>query len=658
VGIPEAFTEPVADPLSDLVVRWARTHGPFRAGTLAARYGLGVAVVTMALRRLAADGRVVEGEFTVGTPAEAETALAGSAADWHGSQWCDAEVLRLLRRRCLARLRKEVEPVPPQALGRFLPAWHGIEPFDANGGGSAGASRGASGGQRGPRRRYADAGAVLEAVERLAGAPVPASALETLVLPGRVPGYSPALLDELTSAGEVTWAGAGSVGSGDGWLVLAPAESAPLLLPEPGELTMTPLHDAVLSVLEGGGGLFFRTLSDRVTVLAGGHPPEDGDLASALWDLAWAGLATNDTLAPLRVLLGGGGQPRRPRVPPADPAGTGPALGGPGPGSRPGAAARLTNGFGASGTSPGGVFNPRPAGRGYGGSGYRRAGYAAGMRRPAMPSRTGPPSVTGRWSVLPVRAGLPGSDGPPGGTGRAAEAATMRAHALAFSLLERHGVVTRGAVAAERIPGGFAAVYPVLRAMEETGQCRRGYFVEGLGAAQFALPGAVDRMRALAAALATPSAPPPPSWEVPAEWADLAEVSTPARGQGPAVAPVVLAAADPAQPYGAALPWPERPDDTATGHKPGRKAGALVILANGDLVLYVERGGKSLLSWTDDAALLEPCAAALAAAVREGALGRITVERADGETVRDTPLARALQSAGFRPTPRGLRLRG
>jgi ATP-dependent Lhr-like helicase len=255
-----------------------------------------------------------------------------------------------------------------------------------------------------------------------------------------------------------------------------------------------------------------------------------------------------------------------------------------------------------------------------------------------MPSRTGPPSVTGRWSLLPDRTGLPGSaDGP---------AVTMRAHALALTLLDRHGVLTRGAVAAERVPGGFAAVYPVLRAMEETGQCRRGYFVEGLGAAQFALPGAVDRVRALAGDLMTPAPAAPADWEV-----------IPERPV-PTAAPVVLAAADPAQPYGAALPWPDRPEDTATGHKPGRKAGALVILANGTLVLYVERGGKSLLSWTDDPALLEPCAAALAAAVREGALGRITVERADGETVHDTPLARALQSAGFRPTPRGLRLRG
>jgi ATP-dependent Lhr-like helicase len=625
-----------------------------------------------------------------------------------GSQWCDAEVLRLLRRRCLARLRKEVEPVPPEALGRFLPAWHGIEPSEV----AAGVPGAGPSGRpvRPGRRRYADAGAVLEAVERLAGAPVPASALETLVLPGRVPGYSPAMLDELTSAGEVVWAGAGSVGSGDGWLVLAPAESAPLLLASPEELTMTPLHEAVLTALDGGGGLFFRAISDRVAGLAGGHPPGDGDLVSALWDLVWAGLVTNDTLAPLRVLLSGGGQPRRAGG--GSPAGGGPAAAGPGPGlgigPGSGAAGRLTNapaGYGASRPGAGGVFNPRPAGRGYGSAGHgRRPGYGSGTRRPAMPSRTGPPSVSGRWSLLPDRVGLAGGgdlhgvpwgaavDGTPdagtaaglgtgGRAGRADGAVTMRAHALALTLLERHGIVTGGAVAAERLPGGFAAVYPVLRAMEETGQCRRGYFVEGLGAAQFALPGAVDRMRAMAGDLVTPgspgpqatpgSMPDPSEWETPGEWLVPAQ-SRDQRGPGqqhadwnqpparrvPSVRPVVLAAADPAQPYGAALPWPQRPDDSATGHKPGRKAGALIILANGALVLYVERGGKTLLSWTDDPALLEPCAAALAAAVREGALGRMTVEKTDGETVRDTPLARALQSAGFRPTPRGLRLRG
>ncbi|HEX4830712.1 MAG TPA: DEAD/DEAH box helicase [Trebonia sp.] len=820
VGVPEAFTTPLPDPLGDLVVRWGRAHGPFRGAMIAHRYGLGVAVVTMTLRRLAAEGRIVEGEFTVDAPRPEDGDGAGSAADWAGSQWCDAEVLRLLRRRCLARLRKEVEPVPAAALGRFLPAWHGIEPFEppAAPAGSRGKAGPGGGGAR--RRRYGDAGAVIEVIERLAGAPVPASALETMVLPGRVPGYSPALLDELTSAGEVVWAGAGSVGTGDGWLVLSPADTAPLLLPEPGELTMTPLHDAVLAVLDGGGALFFRALSDRAARLDGGHPPDDAELAAALWDLVWAGLVSNDTLAPLRVLLGGGGQPRR--------SGAGrPAAASGSPGADPGygtsvgygTGSRLTNGSGGARRGAGDVFSPRPARRGYGRGGYG-GGSPAGARRPAMPSRTGPPSVTGRWSLLPGRAGLParpsapgpltpvrprgpaalgqqatpgpgpepagrttveallheatlaeagpgvpeladggeaghdanagppddgvpprdapgraapgpdwrttvealldeavsadvvpgghglpaGEKGPPDdgspppsgasrydqaepeagaaagwlapgaepledtalaqgpaggaartGSGSPARAATIRAHAVAQALLERHGIVTRGAVAAERIPGGFAAVYPVLRAMEDTGQCRRGYFIEGLGAAQFALPGAVDRLRALAGDLIAPEAiaPAPPD---PSEWENPWEQR--AAPPAPSVTPFVLAAADPAQPYGAALPWPGRPGDTATGHKPGRKAGALVILAKGELALYVERGGKSLLSWTDDPLLLEPCAAALATAVREGALGRITVERADGETVHDTPLARALQSAGFRPTPRGLRLRG
>jgi ATP-dependent Lhr-like helicase len=609
VGIPEAFTEPLADPLGDLVARWARTHGPFAAAALAERYGLGVAVVGMTLRRLAADGRVAEGEF-----------LAGA----RGTQWCDSGVLRMLRRRCLARLRKEAEPVPPAALGRFLPAWHGI--------GSG-------------RSRRPDAAAVLEAIERLAGAPVPASALETLVLPGRVPGYTPALLDELTSAGEVVWAGAGSVGTGDGWLVLAPAESAPLLLPEPGELSMTPLHGAVLTALGGGGAMFFRMLSDRVAAVLDGHPADDADLVAALWDLTWAGLLSNDTLAPLRVVTAGGTPVRKPAAPRR-------------PAAEPGWAAQL----GSRGRTAPGVFNPRPAARrsGFGGGYAGAGGYGRGTRRAATPTRTGPPTVSGRWSLLPERYGLPEADGAavavdPG-------AATMRAHALALTLLERHGVVTRGAVAAERIPGGFAAVYPVLRAMEETGQCRRGYFVEGLGGAQFALPGAVDRMRALAGDGQLPAAGQPGADGAPS--GDMFFPVGPA-GPGGAARPddsrkaVVLAAADPAQPYGAALAWPARPEETATSHRPGRKAGAVAVLVGGELVLYVERGGKTLLSWTDDPAALEPSARALATAVRDGALGRITVEKADGGmVVLDSPLTRALEAAGFRHTPRGLRLRG
>jgi ATP-dependent Lhr-like helicase len=541
VGVPEAFTEPVADPLGDLMARYARTHGPFTADAVAGRYGLGAAVVTLALRRLTASGRVVEGEFL-----RADLAGAGN------TEWCDAEVLRLLRRRCLARLRKEAEPVPAEVLARFLPAWHGIS-------GSAGSGR-----------RRADAGAVLEVIERLGGAPVPASALETLVLPERVAGYSPALLDELTSAGEIVWAGAGALPGGDGWLVLAPADGASLLLPEPAEVSMTPLHSAVLEALGGGGALFFRMLSDRAGGLLDGPVPADAEVADAIWDLVWAGLLTNDTLGPLRVLLGGGA-PRRAAAP-----------------------ARA-------------VPRPRPG-----------RGGRYGFGRPSMPTRTGPPTVSGRWSLLPARDSREDVD------------TTVRAHALALTLLERHGVLTRGAVAAERITGGFAAVYPVLRAMEEAGQARRGYFVEGLGGAQFALPGAVDRMRALA---------------------------EPKNNKSPERA-LVLAAADPAQPYGAALPWPERPGETPSSHRPGRKAGALTVLVDGSLVLYVERGGRTLLSWTDDPERLAPSAIALAAAVRDGALGRLTVERADGERAGgDSPLTQALEAAGFRPTPRGLRLR-
>jgi len=582
-GIPDAFTEPVRDPLGDLVARYGRTHGPFTAAATARRYGLGVAVVTGTLHRLAAEGRIAEGEFLPGG---------------RGTEWCDSGVLRLLRRRCLAALRKEAEPVSPQALGAFLPAWQ-----------HAGQSAAGDRGPPGRRARSTGPDAVYDVIEQLAGAAVPASALESLVLPGRLPGYSPALLDELTAAGEVVWSGAGGLPGGDGWVVLAPAAVAPLLLPEPAEITMTPVHDGVLAALDGGGALFFRALADRVAErLRAERPGLAGDqaVASAIWDLVWAGRLTNDTLAPLRTVLTAG-RPALASVP------------------YPDAAGQSVNGGGGGGNGGGnGGGGLRVAGR-PGRPGARRPGFG----RAVMPSRSGPPTVSGRWSLLPA----PEAD------------QTRRMHALALALLDRHGIVIRGAAMAERVPGGFAALYPVLRAMEETGQCRRGYFVEGLGAAQFALPGAVDRMRAIAE----------PASAV-RELASPAGSATPGRRERGSV--VVLAAADPANAYGAALPWPPRPEETAGGHRPGRKAGALVVLAAGDLVLYIERGGKTLLSWTSDQALLDPATAALAGAVRAGALGRLTVERADGSGVYDTPLARALEAAGFRPTPRGLRLRG
>ncbi|MFI6979488.1 ATP-dependent helicase [Embleya sp. NPDC050154] len=527
VGVPEAFTEPVKDPLGDLLARHARTHGPFRAGEAAARFGLGVAVTTGTLERLAAGGQVVSGEFRPG----------GS-----GLEWCGAEVLRMLRRRSLAALRHEVEPVPPVALARFLTAWQGV---------------GASG-VRGPD-------GLVRVIEQLQGASVPASALEKLVLPSRVVDYHPAMLDELCAAGEVVWAGHGALPGKDGWLSLCLADAAPYLFPPPVPLETTSLHTAILAALSGGYALFFRQLTERLELPA---PASEAAIADALWDLVWSGRVTGDTLTPLRALLGSGR---------------------------------------TSGSTAHRARRATPRGR--------YAGLSRG--RPVASGRTGPPTVAGRWSLAPAPEPDP----------------TRRAHALAETLLDRHGVVTRGAVVAEGSPGGFAAAYKVLSVFEDGGRVRRGYFVEGLGAAQFAADGAVDRLRALQGA---------------------SERREPHEVPGA----VVLAAADPANPYGAALAWPDRPGETGGGHRPGRKAGALVVLLDGEPILYIERGGRTLLSWTDDPDRVGPAAEALAHAVRAGALGKLTVERADGAEVLTSSLGKALEAAGFHATPRGLRLRG
>ncbi|KJK58296.1 DEAD/DEAH box helicase [Saccharothrix sp. ST-888] len=539
VGVPEAFTEPVKDPLGDLLARYARTHGPFTSAEAAARFGLGTAVVTGTLHRLTATGRLVQGEFR---PVEGHTATV---------EWCDAEVLRRLRRRSLAALRQEVEPVPPRALAAFLPQWQHLA---------------------GHRLRGLDG--LLRVVEQLQGTALPASALEKLILPARLADYTPGALDELTAAGEVGWSGAGALAGKDGWISLHLPESAHLLRPEPVPPALTPVHTALLDTLAGGYGLFFRQLAERSP-----DTPEP-ELVEALWDLVWAGYVTNDTLAPLRALLGSG--------------------------RTAGATAHRA---------------PRSTPRGrYGGAGR-------GFGRPAGALRSGPPTAAGRWSLLPAFS----------------EDATTRAAAQAQSLLDRHGVLTRGAVAAERVPGGFAGVYRVLAAFEERGRARRGYFVEGLGGAQFAMDGAADRLRAVNARLERAAA---------TEWP----------GSGTGVEPpqvLVLAAADPANAYGAALPWPEPPTasgarPTAAAHRPGRKAGALVVLVEGEPALYVERGGKSLLAWQPHPAAVE----ALAEAVRHGALGSsVTIERANGEAALTSELGRLLEQAGFHPTPRGLRLR-
>ncbi|WP_422631881.1 Lhr family helicase [Pseudokineococcus basanitobsidens] len=618
VGVPEAFTAPVPDPVGELVSRYARTHVPFAPEQLARRLGLGGAVVAAALRGLEQRGRLVRGDLLPeglrglldepsGADPGAPSPVAPEAAVEHV---CDAEVLRVLRRRSLAALRAEVEPVPAEDLAAFVPRWQGV----------------------GARLRGAEG--LVRVVEQLAGAVLPASAVESLVLPARLQRYAPALLDELTASGEVLWCGHGALPGDDGWVSLHLADSAHLTLPvrSPWEapeggapvapvpaaaredaLELTDGHRAVLEALDGGGAYFFRALADAV-----GSTDDDG-LAEVLWDLVWDGRLTNDTLAPLRARLRGG-RTRHKSAPAA-------------PRSR------------------------------YASS---RRGWAAGRSRPGrppVPVRGGPPHTAGRWSLLPTVEPDP----------------TVRAAAQAEVLLDRYGVVTRGSVAAERVPGGFAGVYRVLAAMEDAGRVRRGYFVEGLGASQFAGPGAVDRLRAVAR----------PLGEQPGRAGPGSVDEHPA---------AVLAACDPANPFGAALPWPGRggapgppapdgaevlddgspadgaPADGAPGagkddardegaaggraHRPARAAGALVVVRDGRLLLYVERGGRSVRTWSQDPDDLAAASRALVTAVRDGGLGQLLVQKADGEPVLSGgAVAGALEEAGFTPTPRGLRLR-
>ena len=543
VGIPDAFLEPVPSALVDLVRRHARTHGPFRAGEVAARFGLGVGAVIPALGALVDRGLLASGTLR---PADAHTPASAALP---GPDYCDADVLRRIRRRSLAALRAEVEAVPPAALGVFLPRWHMV-----------GRLRGVDG--------------VAAAVEALAGTPVAASALESLVLPARVRDYSPDLLDELTSAGEVVWVGGGSGPGADGWVTLLPAEAVSDLAPAPGDLVLTEIHTSLLAALERGGGRFARDLVSQVQSEWGaqeaGAPPSGSEIVDALWELVWAGWVTNDTLAPLRARLGAAARPgtRAPRR------------------ARPRSlrSTALRTAALGSATAP-------------------RSGSAA---------MATPPDAVGRWSIVADRA-----------------EPARRTTATALSLLDRDGLLVRGTVP-ETLVGGFSTVYRVLSSAEENGQVRRGYFVEGLGAAQFALPDAVEALRGAAR-----------------------EIS-----DAPAL---LLAATDPANPYGAALPWPEPValTEERSGHRPGRKIGASVVLVRGVPVLYLERGAKTLLSFTSDETALAAAAAELARHARAGTLGRFTVSKADGGSALSyrSSLTDALTTAGFIATPRGLRLR-
>ena len=496
------------DPLDTLLLRWARSHAPFTATGPAGRWGIAPERISERLRTLVDAGSLVEGTFR---PGGAEREFA------------DPEVMRSLRRRSLARLRREVEPVPIDALARFLPGWHGI------GSHATGADR------------------LLEVVTQLEGYPIPASILERDVLGARVAGYAPRLLDELGAGGEVVWIGRGPIGRDDGRVALFRRDRAELLASagafEPGDRPADPLHDAIRQQLQRRGATFFGALRSTVR-----DARTDDELLDALWDLVWCGEVTNDTLAPLRALS-----------------------------------------------------LPRSRSRSV---------------RPGRPAGTGPPRAAGRWSLV---ADLVGEGRSP----------TERSHAQALALLERHGVVTREAVLAEGLAGGFASVYPVLKAMEEAGRARRGYFVAGLGAAQFALPGAVDRLRA-------------------AREGD-------ADGR---LEIVILAAADPAQPYGGTLAWPR---DTDAERLPlARVPGAYVVLADGAPALFVERGGRGLITLP---AFAQPEVGRLAIAALprllapSGPLRELRLERVDRMPPADSTLADALRGLGFRPSYRSWLLR-
>ncbi len=596
MGVPLAFIEPVADPLGDLVSRYARTHGPFTSAEAAARLGLGVAVVGTALKRLAADGRVVEGEFRPHA-APPESAASGGRSDEAAvedvetahvppaestqthlpapttSEWCDAEVLRKLRRRSLAALRAEVEPVDAAAYGRFLPAWQHVR--------TPGAGRGQ------PSLRGLDG--IVTAIDQLSGVPVPASAWEPLVLASRVSNYQPAMLDELMAAGELLWSGAGALPGNDGWVSLHLADSAELTLNPAIEYEPGDSQQRLLDHLRNnGGGYFFRQLKD----VAGGMDSvlSDQEVVSALWDLAWAGRITGDTFAPVRALIAGGHTAHRQVA--RSPRARAPRL------------SRLGRSHGSGLLGSPGLGSP---GLGSPALGTGRYGSLSG-------TAATPPLAAGRWSALPS----PELD------------ATIHARATAELLLDRYGVVTRGSVMAEQILGGFGLMYKVLARLEEAGRCRRGYFIEHLGAAQFAVPATVDRLRSYS------------------EDTQLAK---------PEPVALALAATDPANPYGAALPWPALNVEAGTGHRPGRKAGALVVMVDGALVLYVERGGKTLLAFSEDKAVLSAAGAALVSVVTRGAVDKLIMEKVNGHGILDTPVAAALAAAGAYSTPKGLRIR-
>jgi len=484
VGLPDAFTAEDGSELSGLLLRYAGTHVPFAAQDVAARFGLPQKLIAAELDRMIDTRQLHVGHFV---------------GDLGQKQYCHPNVLRLLRRRSLAKLRHEVEPTSPEALARFLPAWHGVGSSNTE----------------------------LDIVAQLEGAAIPASVLERDILPARISNYAPHMLDAMLSSGEIVWIGRGTLGKHDGRIAIYRRDTVGALVGDQVSPPDEQVHRLIREHLHDKGASFFSDI--RIATLnAGGNDPEF--LLSAIWDLVWAGELTNDSFAPVRSLSMGGGS-------------------------------------------------------------------ALGSRRRGRPGV--PPALAGRWSlVASLRQDV-----------SAEQAARLRAEAL----LARYGILTREAVLGEQIPGGFVGLYPVLRAFEDSGRARRGYFVEGLGGSQFALAGAADRLRTF-------------------------------RDGGGGV--VALAATDPANPFGAVLPWPEGP---ASRLRLSRVAGAYVVLDQGQLILYLQRGGRSLVTL----APVDP--GHIEALTRLAGNGiKLEIREVDGEKIRLSPIATVLGEAGFSISPKGM----
>jgi ATP-dependent helicase Lhr and Lhr-like helicase len=518
-GLPKSLLAPVAAPALELIRRHARTHGPFTLHDVAARLGHEPAQVEAALSTLVRDGRVLEGGFRPGGT---------------DREFCDAESLRLIRHRSLSRLRKEIEPAEPRLFARLETHWQGVL----------------------QRRRGLDA--LLDTIESLQGAPLPASLLESQILPARLARYSPADLDTLIAAGEIVWCGLDPLGERDGRISLYLADRLVELLPpstassEP----LTPREESILAELARAGALFFSQLHEAI---GDGYP---GETVDALWSLVWRGLVTNDTFHALRAW----------------------------------------------------ILKPE------GSRSSKRAHNQQGFRS----RRTTPASAQGRWTLIsPSMRTTPAEQ-------------TAWSHAIAQQFLHRYGIVTRETVAQENLPGGFSAIYEVLKALEAQGRVRRGYFIAGLGGAQFAQPAAVDLLRSLRSA--DPEKP------------EL----------------IALAATDPANPWGSILRWPETEDPNTSL---SRSVGAAVILRNGNLIAYLRRNNPAIqvflpadepdrsASARDLAAFLFQIAQDLLQNPETRHHGGLLIDTIAGQPAYRHFLARSLEEAGFHPSPRGYQVR-